>query len=110
MMRRVTTSLIFYPHTGDNNPFYYFIAKKGDDDMVKGSVPVRVAAKVYGKNPQWIREGIVSGYLPIGIATRGGKQLTDISELDCKYGRTNFYISPKKLYEETGYLWEGEDE
>lgn len=33
--------------------------------MIKGSVPVRVAAKVYGKNPQWIREGIVSGYLPI---------------------------------------------
>ncbi len=74
-----------------------------------GSVPVRVAAKVYGKTPEWIRYGIVSGYLPIGIATRDGKQITDVSELDCKNGRTNFYISPKKLYEETGYLWEGNE-
>lgn len=108
MTRRVTTSLIFYPYVGDNKFFYYLTIKKGDGEMIKGSVPVRVAAKVYGKNPQWIREGIVSGYLPIGVATRNGKQLTDISELDCKFGRTNFYISPKKLYEETGYLWEGE--
>ena len=74
----------------------------------KGSVPVRIVANVYGKTPEWVRYGIVSGYLPIGIATRNGIRITDISDLNCKYGRTNFYISPKRLYEETGYLWEGE--
>ena len=73
----------------------------------KGSVPVKIVAQIYGKNPEWVRLGIVSGYLPIGVATRNGKKITDISELTCKNGRTNFYISPKRLYEETGYLWEG---
>lgn len=28
--------------------------------------------------------------------------------LNSKYGRINFYISPKRLYEETGYMWKGE--
>ena len=73
-----------------------------------GSVPVAVAARVYGKDASWIRAGIVVGWLPIGKATRNGKLLTSIEELDSRYGRTNFYISPKRLYEETGYLWKGE--
>lgn len=72
-----------------------------------GSVPVSVAAKVYGKDATWIRAGIISGWLPIGVATRDGKKITTIDEINSKYGRINFYISPKKLYEETGYIWEG---
>lgn len=75
-----------------------------------GSVPVSVAAKVYGKDASWIRTGIVVGWLPIGTATRRGKQVTNLEEMDSKYGRINFYISPKKLYEETGFLWKGERE
>lgn len=71
------------------------------------SVPVAVAAKVYGKDPAWVRAGIIAGWLPIGVATRKGRVVTDISEIDSKKGRINFYISPKKLYEETGYKWEG---
>ena len=31
-----------------------------------------------------------------------------IEEMDSRYGRINFYISPKRLYEETGYFWRGE--
>lgn len=73
-----------------------------------GSVPVAVVAKVYGKDASWVRAGIISGYLPIGTATRNGKQITNVNEMNSKYGRINFYISPKKLYEETGYLWKGE--
>ncbi len=73
-----------------------------------GSVPVAVAARVYGKDASWVRAGIVSGWLPIGKATRGGKLVTSIEEMDSKYGRINFYISPKKLYDDTGYLWKGE--
>ena len=38
-----------------------------------GSVPVSVAAKVYGKDACWVRAGIISGWLPIGKATRNGK-------------------------------------
>ena len=70
-----------------------------------GSVPVAVAARVYGKEASWIRAGIISGWLPIGTATRKGKKITSIEEMDSRYGRINFYISPKLLYEETGFLW-----
>ena len=72
-----------------------------------GSVPVAVAAKVYGKDVCWVRAGIIVGWLPIGVATRDGKQVTSIEEMNSKYGRINFYISPKKLYEDTGYVWRG---
>ena len=73
-----------------------------------GSVPVAIAAEVYGKDSNWVRAGIISGYLDIGTATRRGKQVTSIDQMDSKYGRINYYISPKKLYEETGYIWKGD--
>ena len=73
-----------------------------------GSVPVAVVAKVYGKDASWVRAGIISGYLTIGVATRKGQRVTDVRDMDSKKGRINFYISPKRLYEETGYLWKGE--
>lgn len=73
-----------------------------------GSVPVAVAARVYGKDACWVRAGIIAGWLPIGKATRKGKQVTKIDEMNSKYGRINFYISPKLFYEETGYIWKGE--
>jgi hypothetical protein len=79
-----------------------------DEQFVNGSVPVSVAARVYGKDASWVRAGIISGWLPIGKATRNGKLITQIEEMNSKYGRINFYISPKKLYEDTGYLWKGE--
>lgn len=71
------------------------------------SVPVSFAAKAYGKDPSWVRAGIITGYLPIGTATRGGKQVTSIEEMDGRLGRINYYISPKLLYEETGVKWTG---
>ena len=74
---------------------------------MKGSVPVSVAAKVYGKDPNWIRAGIIVGWLPIGTATRNGKQITKLDEMNSRYGRISYYIYPKKLYDETGYAWEG---
>ena len=73
-----------------------------------GSVPVSVVAKVYGKDAAWIRAGIIAGWLPIGTATRNGELVTNIEEINSKFGRINFYISPKKLYEETGFIWKGE--
>lgn len=76
--------------------------------FAEGSVPVAVAAKVYGKDASWIRAGIISGWLPIGKATRNGKLVTSLEEMNSKYGRINFYISPKLLWQETGYIWKGE--
>lgn len=69
----------------------------------QGGVPVAVAAKVYGKDPAWIRAGLICGWLDIGYATRNGELVTDLSECNSKLGRINYYISPKRLYEETGY-------
>ena len=75
-----------------------------------GSVPVSVAARVYGKDATWVRAGIIAGWLPIGMATRKWKQVTKIEYIDSRLGRINFYISPKKLYDDTGYIWKGEKE
>lgn len=78
------------------------------DGYSSGSVPIAVVAKVYGKDATWVRAGIIAGWLPIGIATRQGEQITDISATSSRLGRISFYVSPKRLYEETGYLWKGE--
>lgn len=75
-----------------------------------GSVPVRVVAKIYGKDAAWVRAGIISGWLPIGKATRNGKLITDVEEINSRKGRINFYISPMLLFKETGYLWKGENQ
>ena len=37
-----------------------------------GSVPIADAARIYGRDQDWVRAGIVQGWLPIGIATRAG--------------------------------------
>lgn len=74
-----------------------------------GSVPISIVAKVYGKDPNWVRAGIIGGWLPIGTATRHGQLVTDISEQKEKLGRITYFVSPRRLYEETGYLWEGND-
>lgn len=73
-----------------------------------GSVPISVAAKVYGKDAAWVRAGIIAGWLQIGKAIRQGKEVTNLEEMDSRYGRINYYISPKLLYEHTGYVWKGE--
>lgn len=75
---------------------------------ILGSVPVSFAAKVYGKDPCWVRAGIIAGWLPIGIATRNGKKVTSLNEIGSKFGRINYYISPKSFYLHTGYAWKGE--
>lgn len=72
------------------------------------SVPVHVAAKVFKKDPTWVRAGLIAGWLPIGFATRDGKQITDISQLSSTKGRISYYISPQKLFELTGFVWEGD--
>lgn len=77
------------------------------EGLAVGSVPIAVVAKVYGKDASWVRAGIIAGWLPIGTATRAGKKITDISDMDSRKGRISYYISPKLLYEQTGYVWDG---
>lgn len=71
----------------------------------QGSMPVSVAASIFAKDASWIRAGIIMGWLPIGKATKDGELVTSLSVK----GRINYYISPKAVYELTGYLWEGEE-
>ena len=56
------------------------------------SISVAQAAKIMGKDQQYIRQGIIQGILPIGTAFKkqGSKQY-------------DYYISPKLFYEFTGY-------
>ena len=72
-----------------------------------GSVPISVAVKVFGKDACWIRAGIIAGWLPIGIATRGYEIVKDVDEINSSFGRIAYYISPRKLWELTGYVWKG---
>lgn len=78
-----------------------------DIEFGKGGVPVRIVAEVYGKDACWVRAGLITGYLPIGRATRNGRVVTSIDQMNSKFGRINYYISPKKLYDDTGYIWRG---
>ena len=41
-------------------------------------------------------------------STRNGELVTSIKQMDSRYGRIDYHVSPKKLWEDTGYLWEGE--
>lgn len=64
---------------------------------MSGSVPIKVAAQVMGKSQMYIRCAIQDGRLDIGCCSGRGK-------------RKSYYISPKKFYELTGYMYEAEKE
>ena len=71
----------------------------------EGSVPVSIAARVYGKDASWVRAGIIAGWLPIGKATRNGKLITRIEEMkECfdqeREARINRDKQYTKLFEE----------
>lgn len=66
-------------------------------DFPPGNVPIDLAAKIFQKDRVWIRNRMEEGKLPIGVCSKSeqGEQ-------------RNFYISPKLLWEFTGYIWKGE--
>ena len=68
-------------------------------EFAKGGVPTKVAAEVFGKSEMWVRQMMHNKMLPIGIAIEpeGSTKLS-------------VYISPKLLYEYTGYIYRGEKE
>ena len=55
-----------------------------ENEFATGSVPVMVAARIYGKDASWVRAGIISGWLPIGKATRNGQLVTKIEDMNSK--------------------------
>lgn len=60
------------------------------------NVPVAVAARVMKKDQMFIRQGIILGILGFGVAFK--------KEGSSQY---DYYISPKKFWEETGYVYDG---
>ena len=42
--------------------------KQENIEFPLGSVPIAVVSKIYGKNPIWIRAGIINGWLNIGLS------------------------------------------
>ena len=62
------------------------------------NVPVSVAVRVMKKDQQFIRQGIILGFLKFGVAFK--------KEGSSQY---DYYISPIKFWEETGYIYKGED-
>ena len=58
------------------------------------NIPVKVAAKIMDKDQQFVRQALIRGLLPIGLAIKvtGEKSYS-------------YYISPKLFYEYTGYAY-----
>ena len=63
-----------------------------DNESDGYNISVAQAAKIMGKDQQYIRQGMIKGILPIGLAFK-------------KQGSRHYdyYISPKLFYEFTGY-------
>lgn len=63
------------------------------------NIPVNVAARIMKKDAQYVRQGIILGILKFGVAFK-------------KEGSTqyDYYISPMKFWQETGYIYSGESE
>ena len=59
-------------------------------------ISVKEAARIMGKDSEYIRLGLIEGFLPIGSAykRKGSSVYT-------------YYISPRKFWEYTGYVYKG---
>lgn len=61
------------------------------------NVPISVVASVMKKDPQFVRQGIVQGILTFGVAFKKEGS-----------GQYDYYVSPMKFWQETGYVYKGE--
>lgn len=73
-----------------------------------GSVPVHIAAKIYGRDSCWVRAGFCANGSQLGLHKGQQTGTTLHREMDSRKGRIAYYISPRKLWEDTGYVWKGE--
>lgn len=68
------------------------------------NIPVKEVAKLMGKDQQFIRQGIINGILPIGVAFK--KTIVDQKTGEEKEStQYDFYISPRLLWEYTGIIY-----
>lgn len=68
-------------------------------DFPEGNVPVLHAARIMGKDQSFIREAMKRGFIDLGSAYQ--------KEGSNQY---DFYISPFKLWQLTGYVYKGYEE
>ena len=68
-------------------------------DFQEGNVPVTIAASIMGKDQQFLREAMKRGLIDLGICYK--------KENSEQY---DFYISPFKLWQLTGYVYKGLEE
>lgn len=67
-------------------------------EFTGANVPVSVAAKVMHKDKQFVRQGILQGILKFGVAFKKSGS-----------GEYDYYISPMKFWQETGFVYRGEN-
>lgn len=62
------------------------------------NVSIKIASEVMKKDQQFIRQGLIQGILPFGVAFK-------------KEGSTqyDYYISPLEFWKFTGYIFKGGD-
>lgn len=68
--------------------------KDGILEFDGANVPISEVAKIMKKDKQFVRMGIQEKWLPIGVAYK--------KEGSSEY---SYYVSPKKLYEYTGFIY-----
>lgn len=61
------------------------------------SVPIRVVAQVYGKDPAWVRKGIIEGWLPIGVTTTRSYEYLAL-KMDVPLCRSSYYERYRKYF------------
>ncbi len=64
-----------------------------------GNIPVTIAASIMGKDQQFLREAMKRGLIDLGVCYK--------KENSEQY---DFYISPFKLWQLTGYIYKGYEE
>lgn len=68
------------------------------------NISVKEVARLMGKDQQFIRQGIIKGILPIGVAFK--KTIVDSKwNKEKESTQYDFYISPKLLWEYTGIVY-----
>lgn len=68
-------------------------------EFQEGNVPVTIAASIMGKDQMFIREAMKRGLIDLGVCYK--------KENSEQY---DFYISPFKLWQLTGYIYKGYEE
>ena len=63
-------------------------------EFTGGNIPLKEAARIMGKDYQFVRIGIIEGFLPIGT----GFKMPDSNSY-------TFYISPRLFWEYTWYVY-----